>query len=107
MRRDPVRRLAAALLTAAAALGGAGLGPRGERVDYQCADGRRMLVLFQPAQAVVRIERYAPVVLLPVAGRPGVWRSDAYDGGPFILTRTGAAAAALVSPGWPDTTCRV
>ena len=74
------------------------------RVDYQCADGRRMLVLYQRAQAIVRIERHPPVVLSPAA-RPDVWRSDAYDGGPFILTRT-AAGAALASPGWPDTTCR-
>lgn len=75
------------------------------RVDYQCADGRRVLVLYQRAQAIVRIERYEPVVLTPRPDRPNVWRSDAYDGGPFILTR-GPAGAALVSPGWPDTTCK-
>ena len=75
------------------------------RVDYQCADGRRVLVLYQSAQAIVRVERYSPVVLTPQRGRPNVWRSDAYDGGPFVLTRTGQGAS-LVSPGWPDTTCR-
>lgn len=75
------------------------------RVDYECADGRRVLVLYQPAQAIVRIERHPPVVVTPQVGRPNVWRSDAYEGGPFILARTGAGMS-LVSPGWPDTTCR-
>ena len=75
------------------------------RVDYACADGRRVLVLYQPRQAVVRIERSEPLVLEPVAGRPDQWRSDAYEGGPVILTR-GADGAALTTPHWPDTVCR-
>ena len=60
-------------------------------------------MLYQRLDAVVRIERYAPVVLTRTAEAPDVWRSDAYDGGSFILTRR-PADAALVSPGWPDTT---
>lgn len=75
------------------------------RVDYACADGRRVLVLYRPRDAVVRIERYAPLVLSPVAGRPDQWRSDAYEGGPVILTR-GPESAALTTPHWPDTVCR-
>ena len=72
------------------------------RVDYQCRDGRRVLVLYRVHEAVVRIERHAPLVLTPAG--PGAWRSDAYAGGPIILMRE-PWGARLVTPGWPDTRC--
>lgn len=75
------------------------------RVDYACADGRRVLVLYRPRDAVVRIERSGPLVLTPVAGHADQWRSDAYEGGPVVLTLR-ADGAALTTPHWPDTLCR-
>ena len=75
---------------------------RPARVDYQCRDGRRVLVLYRPRDAVVRIERYPPIVLTPAG--PGAWRSDAYAGGPVVLARE-AGGVRLATPGWPDTAC--
>ncbi len=72
------------------------------RVDYQCRDGRRVLVLYRPREAVVRIERHEPLVLTPAG--PDAWRSDAYAGGPILLVRE-PSGARLSTPGWPDTLC--
>jgi hypothetical protein len=72
------------------------------RADYRCADGRRVLVIYRARDAVVRIERYAPLVLTREG--PNAWRSDAYAGGPIVIVRDGAVAR-LETPGWPATTC--
>ena len=72
------------------------------RVDYQCRDGRRVLVLYRPRGTVVRIEHHEPLVLT-LAGL-NAWRSDAYAGGPVVLAR-GAGGVKLTTPGWPDTAC--
>ena len=72
------------------------------RVDCQCGDGRRVLVLYRARETVVRIERHEPLVLTP-AGL-NAWRSDAYAGGPTLLMRE-PSGVRLVTPGWPDTRC--
>ncbi len=72
------------------------------RIDYQCRDGRRVLVLYRSREAVVRIERHEPLVLTPAG--PNAWRSDAYAGGPILLVRE-PSGARLVTPDWPDTLC--